>query len=70
MARAIADWQLEHFSRLYGDGKLSLSRAAHEAGVSIWEIVDYARSKKIAAQYDIEDFERDWKAVLTRLADR
>ena len=67
LARAIAEWKLEHFARLYGDGKISLNRAAREAGVSIWEMMDYARSKKIPAQYDLEDFERDWKGVSRRV---
>ena len=50
-------------ARLYGDGKLTLARAAREAGVSLWEMMDYARTKKIAAQYDLEDFQRDLKIV-------
>ena len=61
--RAIQDWKLDHYSRLYGDGKLTLARAAREAGVSLWEMMDYARTKKITAQYDLEDFKRDLKIV-------
>jgi hypothetical protein len=38
LSRAIQDWKLEHYSRLYGSGKLTLARAAREAGVSLWEI--------------------------------
>src|SRR5437762_14137066 len=59
--RAIQDWKLDHYARLYGDGKLTLARAAREAGVSLWEMMDYTRTKKIAAQYDREDFQRDMK---------
>ena len=61
--RAIQDWKLDHYARLYGDGKLTLARAAREAGVSLWEMMDYTRTKKIAAQYDLEDFQRDLKMV-------
>jgi predicted HTH domain antitoxin len=61
--RAIQDWKLDHYARLYGDGKLTLARAAREAGVSLWEMMDYTRTKKIAAQYDLEDFQRDLKFV-------
>ncbi|HEY2971519.1 MAG TPA: UPF0175 family protein [Pyrinomonadaceae bacterium] len=61
--RAIQDWKLDHYARLYGDGKLTLARAAREAGVSLWEMMDYTRTKKIAAQYDLEDFQRDLKIV-------
>lgn len=61
--RAIQDWKLDHYARLYGDGKLTLARAAREAGVSLWEMMDHTRTKKIAAQYDLEDFQRDLKIV-------
>ena len=61
--RAIQHWKLDHYSRLYGDGKLSLARAARQAGVSLWEMMDYVRKRKITAQYDLEDFERDLRIV-------
>ena len=40
LARAIAEWKIEHYARLYGDGKLTRARAARDAGVSIWEMMD------------------------------
>ncbi len=55
---------------MYGEGKLSLARAAREAGVSLWEMMDYARQRKIASQYDLEDFQRDFKTVSTRRTSR
>jgi len=63
LSRAIRDWKLDHYSRLYGDGRLTLARAAREAGVSLWEMMDYVKTKKIAAQYDLEDLRRDLKTV-------
>ncbi|MBI3940457.1 MAG: UPF0175 family protein [Acidobacteria bacterium] len=68
--RAIKDWKLEHYARLYGDGKVSLARAARDAGVSLWEMMDYARSRKIPAQYDLEDFHKDLKTVYAGAARR
>jgi len=64
--RAIREWKLEHYARAYGDGKFGLARAAREAGVSVWEMMDYTRSKKIAAQYDLDDLERDLKVLSGR----
>src|SRR5467141_2796917 len=61
LSRAIQDWKLDHYSRLYGSGKLTLARAAREAGVSLWEMMDYVKTKKITAQYDLEDLQRDLK---------
>ena len=64
--RAIQDWKLDHYSRLYGNGKLTLARAARGAGVSLWEMMDYVKTKKITAQYDLEDVQRDLKTVAAR----
>src|ERR1700757_4216695 len=64
LSRAIQDWKLDHYSRMYSGGKLRLARAAREAGVSLWEMMDYVKTKKITAQYDLEDFQRDLKTVV------
>ena len=66
LSRAIQDWKLDHYSRLYGSGKVTLARAAREARVSLWEMMDYVKTKKITAQYDLEDFRRDLKIVMGR----
>ena len=50
LSRAIQDWKLDHYSRLYGNGKLTLARAARGAGVSLWEMMDYVKAKKITAK--------------------
>ena len=59
LSKAIQQWKLEHYARLYGDGKLTLARAARDAGVSLWEMMDYARTRKVPAQYDLEELQRD-----------
>ena len=46
LSQAIQQWKLEHYVRLYGDGKLTLARAARDAGVSLWEMMDYAPLQK------------------------
>ena len=66
LSRAIGEWKLDHYSRLYSSGKLTLARAAREAGASLWEMMDYVRIRKITAQYDLEDFRRDLKMVVGR----
>lgn len=47
LSNAVRQWKLEHFVRLYGDGKLTLARAARDAGVTLWEMMDYARARKV-----------------------
>ncbi|MBM3791370.1 MAG: hypothetical protein FJW35_13635, partial [Acidobacteria bacterium] len=68
--KAIKDWKLEHYARLYGDGRMTLARAAKSAGVSLWEMMDHVRSRKIARQYDVEDFRRDLKGIFERAGSR
>jgi predicted HTH domain antitoxin len=63
LARAIGEWKMEHFASEYGAGKLSLARAAREAGVSLWEFQTYVRSRRVAAQYDLEDLAHDLRAM-------
>ncbi len=70
LSRAIRQWKLEHYARLYGDGKLTLARAARDAGVSLWEMLDHARTKKISAQYDLEDLRRDLGTISGNLQGR
>ncbi|MDE2692413.1 MAG: UPF0175 family protein [Acidobacteriota bacterium] len=63
LARAVHDWKLEPYARQYGERKLTLARAARDAGVSLWEMMDYARSANIPAQYELEDLQRDLRTI-------
>ena len=44
-----------------------LARAAREAGVTLWEMMDYTRSNKIAVQYGLEDLRQDMDVIRSRL---
>jgi len=68
--RAVDEWKREHYARQYGDGKMTLARAAREAGVSLWGMMEYVRQRKIAAQYDLEDLRKDLATVLRRAQKR
>ena len=70
LSRAIKQWKLDHYVRLYGEGKLTLARAARDAGVSLWEMMDYAHARKVLAQYDLEDFQRDVQTIYGSLNQR
>ena len=63
LAKAVREWKLEYYARQYGDGKLTLARAAREADVSLWEMMEYTRARKIAAQYDLEDLRQDMESI-------
>ena len=61
--RAVGDWKRDHYARLYGDGRVTLARAAGDADVSLWEMMDYVRQKRIGAQYDLEDLQHDLRQL-------
>jgi predicted HTH domain antitoxin len=61
--RAVSEWKMDHFAQAYGQGKMTLSKAAEEAGVSVWEMMEYVREKKISAQYSLEDLEHDLRDI-------
>jgi len=57
--KAVTDWKREHYAREYGDGHMTMARAARGANVSVWEMMDYVRQRKIAGQYDLDDLRKD-----------
>ena len=63
LVSAVHDWKFKHYARQYGDGKVTLARAARDAGVSLWEMMDYARARKVPAQYELKDLQRDLETI-------
>ena len=65
--KAVAEWKKEYAARLYADGSVTLERAAMDAGVSVREMMEYLKAKKVPAQYDVEDLEEDMKNFYKRM---
>lgn len=59
--KAVMDWKKEYAARLYSEGKITLERAAMEVGISVREMMNYLKQRKIPAQYELEDLEEDMK---------
>ncbi|MSQ31874.1 MAG: hypothetical protein EXR59_01350 [Dehalococcoidia bacterium] len=70
LLKATRDWKLQHFANAYAEGKLSASKAAAEAGVSMWEMLAYLKQNKVPAQYDAEEWEQDLKTAVARVPRR
>jgi predicted HTH domain antitoxin len=68
LCRAIVDWKKEYMAKLYSEGRISLERAAMEAGISVREMMEYFRQRKVSAQYGLEDLEEDMKNFYKRIA--
>jgi len=64
---AVVEWKKEHAAMLYAQNKVTLERAAMEAGVSVREMIEYFRLRKIQTQYDLEDLEEDMKNFYRRI---
>ncbi len=59
LSGAIRDWKLDYYAKEYTRGRITMSRAAEEAEVPLWEMLEYARQQKIPAQYSLEDLRHD-----------
>lgn len=66
--RAIAEWRKEHAAKLYGGGRITLERAALEADVSVREMMEYIREKKVPGQYELKDLEQDMARFYKKVA--
>lgn len=49
----------EYAAKLYGEGKITLEKAALDAGVTVREMMNYIQRKKIPGQYELKDLEED-----------
>jgi len=65
--RAVTDWKKEYAARLYAEGRLTLERAAMDSDISVREMMEYLKARKIPAQYDLEDLEEDMKDFYKRI---
>jgi len=57
------EWKLQRAVELYREGSVTLSRATEIAEISIWEMIDVLRKRKVSLQYDLEDLEEDLKRL-------
>ncbi|MEK6908854.1 MAG: UPF0175 family protein [Nanoarchaeota archaeon] len=62
--KGLQDIKIEYALELYKKGRVSLWKAAEIAGISLWEIIDIVKERKIPRQYTQEDTEKDIKATL------
>jgi predicted HTH domain antitoxin len=63
LQRATREWKLEHYAQRYADGTMSVAQAAQQSGVSLWEMMEQLRSRKVPCQYDFQEWEQDVATV-------
>ncbi len=53
----VRDWRIQTALDRYGQGSITLLKAAEVAGVSIYEMIGILEERRIAYRYDISDLE-------------
>lgn len=61
--RGLKEIKLEHALEEYRKGRITLWKAASLAGLSLWEMLDIVKEKKIPVPYTLEDLREDIAAV-------
>jgi predicted HTH domain antitoxin len=64
LAKAIADRKLEKALSLYSSGKVTLWKSSKIAGLSLWEMMEIIKQRKIIFKYSYEDFRNDFEKAL------
>jgi predicted HTH domain antitoxin len=60
---ALQQKRIEEAVQAYQEGKVTLWKAAEMAGLSLREMMELARARKIAVSYTIDDLRRDIEYV-------
>ena len=66
--KAIIEWKKEYAAKLYGEGSITLEKAAMDTGTSVREMMEYLKQKKTPSQYNVEDLDEDMKKFYKRMA--
>ena len=56
----------KHAAKLYAEGRITLERAAMEAGISVREMMEYLKQKRIPAQYSLEEDMKNYYRRITK----
>lgn len=63
LVKGLKEAKVEYELQLYAQGKISLWKAARLAGCSLWQMIEYAKEKKVTAQYTEKELYEDLEAL-------
>ena len=63
LLKSIQECKMENSLKSYSEGKVSLWKAARISGCSLWEMIEYAKSKKITSQYTEKELYEDMEPL-------
>ena len=61
--KGLKDIKLEYALEQYKKGRITLMKAAEMSDMSLWEILDIVRDRRIPIHYTLKDAEEDIKAA-------
>lgn len=64
IGRGLKEIRLEYALDLYTKGEITLRKAGEIASLSLWEILDIVREKRIPMRYTPQDAEKDIEIAL------
>ena len=64
LEKGLRETKLEYALDLYAKGKITLGKAAEISGLSLWEIIDIIREKRISMRYTLKDVEKDLEIAM------
>lgn len=59
LASAISEWRKDYAVEHYKKGEFSFGQLAKFAGISVWEVPQLLKDKKVYLTYDKEELERE-----------
>ena len=62
--KGLKEIKREHALDLYQKGKVTLMKAGEIAGLSLWEILEIVRKRRIPMHYTLEDVKKDIEIAL------
>ncbi len=66
IAEGLKRYRLDRAMRLYAEGRVSKSRAAEMAGISIYEILDEVERRGLRSPYAVPDVQEDLEMLRVR----
>jgi len=64
LAEGVRERRIEAALKLYREGRATLWRAAELAGLSLWEIIEELKKRRIELQYGYRELKEDLRAAL------
>ena len=62
--RGLRETRLEHAIDLYKHGRITLWKSAEIAGISLWDMLQIVRERRIPMKYTLKDVEKDLEIAI------